>query len=116
MNPNVRLFASLIAVAALGGCYVQAGGAGAVEPASYEGEYVETEEAPPEPPPPPVEVIPVAPSPAYVWIQGSYGWHAHVYTWHRGHYEQRPRERASWMPGHWEKRGHRHVWIHGHWM
>ena len=116
MNLHVRLFASLFAATALGGCYVQTGPLPpSSAPASYDGEYEETEEAPPLPPPAPVEVIPPAPSPGHVWIEGHFGWHAHAYTWERGHYEQRPRDRASWVPAHWERRGHRRVWVNGHW-
>jgi hypothetical protein len=119
MNPNVRLIASLISLAALGGCYVQSGplppSSAPASYASYDGEYEDTEEAPPAPPPPPVEVIPPAPSPAHVWIEGHFGWRAHAYTWERGRYEQRPRDRANWVPAHWERRGHRRVWVNGHW-
>lgn len=116
MNNNVRLFASLIALTALGGCYAQAGYSASAQPVVVEGEYVETEEAPPPPPPPTiVEVAPPAPSPEHVWIEGNYGWHAHVYTWNRGHYEHRPHARANWINGHWEKRGHRRMWVDGHW-
>ena len=27
-----------------------------------------------------------------------------------------PRRGSVWAPGHWEWRGHRHVWVGGHWM
>jgi hypothetical protein len=115
MNSSVRLFASIIALTALGGCYAQAGYSATASAPAYEGEYVETEEAPPAPPPPPPEPIPVAPSPDHVWIEGNYGWHAHVYTWNRGRYEHRPHARANWVGGHWEKRGRRRMWVDGHW-
>lgn len=109
MNPHVRLIASLFALTALGGCYVTAG-----PPVAYEGEYVETEEAPPAPAPI-VETIPPAPSNEDVWIEGQYRWHAHAYVWERGHYQHRPHGGARWIGGHWEKRGHRRMWVDGHW-
>ena len=28
----------------------------------------------------------------------------------------RPRRNMVWVPGHWEWRGHRHVWNQGHWI
>lgn len=28
----------------------------------------------------------------------------------------RPRRGMAWVPGHWEWRGHRHVWQQGHWI
>jgi hypothetical protein len=115
MNSNVRLFASLIAISALGGCYVETGAAAPASADSYDGEYVETEAEPPAPPPPVVETVPPPPSPDHVWVQGHYGWHAHVYTWEQGRYEHRPHARANWIPAHWEKRGHRRVWVNGHW-
>ena len=115
MNPNVRLFASLVAIAALGGCYVQTGPMPAASAESYDGEYVEAEEAPVAPPPPPAEAVPPAPSNDHVWVEGHYRWHGRVYVWDRGHYEHRPHHRASWVPAHWEKRGHRRVWVNGHW-
>ncbi len=33
-------------------------------------------------------------------------------------HEARPRHRRgmAWVPGHWEWRGHRHVWMQGYWV
>ena len=28
----------------------------------------------------------------------------------------RPRRDMVWVPGYWDWRGHRHVWVQGHWM
>lgn len=28
----------------------------------------------------------------------------------------RPRRGMVWVPGHWEWRGHRHVWLNGYWV
>ncbi len=28
----------------------------------------------------------------------------------------RPRRGQAWVPGHWEWRGHRHVWVQGYWV
>ena len=27
-----------------------------------------------------------------------------------------PRRNMVWVPGHWEWRGHRHVWVNGYWI
>lgn len=66
------------------------------------------------PPPPQVEVIPVAPSPAYIWIGGAWAWHGR-WVWEGGHYALPPRHGAVWVPHHYEKRGNSHVWIAGGW-
>ncbi|HTI53742.1 MAG TPA: YXWGXW repeat-containing protein, partial [Verrucomicrobiae bacterium] len=36
---------------------------------------------PPPPPPVRVEIAPVAPTPAHVWIAGHWGWHHDHYVW-----------------------------------
>jgi hypothetical protein len=28
---------------------------------------------------------------------------------------ERPRLKAAWVPGHWDRRGREHVWAEGHW-
>jgi hypothetical protein len=56
----------------------------------------------PAPPPPQVEVIPIAPDPAFIWIGG-------------GRWAPRPHPGAVWMRGHWGHRGHGRVWIHSGW-
>jgi hypothetical protein len=70
----------LIAVAAgllMSGCVV----------AAHPGPYVAVP-----PPPPIVEYVPVAPGPAYIWVQGGWVWHGRAHTWQRGHWAHR----AGW--------------------
>ena len=68
------------------------------------------------PPPPQVEVVPVAPGPAYVWAPGYWsvgiggGW-----VWVRGGWVVRPHPHAVWVGGHWTTHGHGYVWVGGHW-
>ena len=42
---------------------------------------------PPPAPPVRVEVAPVAPSPAHVWISGHWAWHRNDYVWVAGDWE-----------------------------
>ena len=68
------------------------------------------------PPAPQVEVVPVAPGPAYVWVPGYWsigvggGW-----VWVGGHYGIPPRPHAVWVAGHWGWHGRGYVWVGGHW-
>ena len=34
----------------------------------------------------------------------------------RYHYVPAPRAGFVWVPGYWHWRGHRHVWVRGHWL
>jgi hypothetical protein len=45
------------------------------------------------------EVIPVAPSPAYVWIGGSWGWGGGRYNWRPGRWAMPPRPGYGWHEG-----------------
>ena len=67
-----------------------------------------------EPPPLQVEVVPVSPGPAYVWIGGFWEWHDH-WVWIPGHYAACPRPDAVWVGPVWHHEGH--GWVHrpGHW-
>ena len=47
------------------------------------------------------EVIPVAPSPAYVWIGGSWGWSGSRYNWRPGRWAMPPRPGYGWHEGGW---------------
>jgi len=49
-----------------------------------------------------------------VWERGHWVWRRGRWQWVPGHYVERPRRGAVWVPGHWE-RGRR-VWIEGHWQ
>jgi len=69
----------------------------------------------PSPPPPAqVEVIPVTPGQAYVWVPGYWSWNA-GWIWVGGRWCVRPRPAAVWIGGHWSRYGHGWVWIGGGW-
>ena len=57
--------------------------------------------APMAPPPLQTEIIPVAPSPAYVWIGGSWGWGGGRYNWRPGRWAMPPRPGYGWHEGGW---------------
>ena len=57
--------------------------------------------APMAPPPLQAEVIPVAPSPAYVWIGGSWGWSGGRYAWRPGRWAMPPRPGYTWHQRPW---------------
>jgi hypothetical protein len=69
---------------------------------------------PENPPPPQVEVIPVAPDPAFIWLGGSWEWRGR-WVWGGGHWAPRPHPGAVWTHGHWGGRGHNRVWISAGW-
>src|SRR6516162_3836950 len=54
------------------------------------------------PPPPPVEVVPAAPGPEYIWVDGYWGWHGR-WIWEPGRWAVRPHARAAWVPGRWSQ-------------
>jgi hypothetical protein len=63
------------------------------------------------PPPPPREVIPAAPQPGYVWIEGHWQWNGVRYVWVGGYYVA-PRVGFAWVPHRWW-RGPRGRWHYG---
>lgn len=67
------------------------------------------------PPPPPRVVIPVAPGPRYVWVDGYQRWNGRRYVWVPGYYAIPPRHRAVWVPGQWVPRRGGYVWVPGYW-
>ena len=67
------------------------------------------------PPPPPRVVIPVAPGPRYVWVDGYHRYDGRGYVWVPGRYAIPPRHRALWVPGRWEPRRRGYVWVPGYW-
>jgi hypothetical protein len=69
---------------------------------------------PENPPPPPVEVVPVCPDPAYVWVGGYWEWRGR-WVWCGGRWAPRPHPGAVWAHGHWARHGHGHVWIGAGW-
>jgi hypothetical protein len=70
---------------------------------------------PPPPPPVRVEIAPVAPTPAHVWIAGHWGWHRDHYVWVPGHWEVPASPGYVWVPGGWMPREGGYVWVEGHW-
>jgi len=68
------------------------------------------------PPVPIVETVPVAPSPAHVWIAGYHGWDGRAYVWVPGHYVVPPHPHWHWVAGHWSHHhAHGYYWVEGHW-
>jgi len=67
------------------------------------------------PPPLRAEVVAVAPGPGYVWVPGYYRWDGAAYIWMPGRYERPPRERARWVPAHWERDRRGWYFVEGHW-
>ena len=70
---------------------------------------------PPPPPPVRVEIAPVAPTPAHVWIPGHWAWHREHYVWVPGHWEVPASPGYVWVPGGWMPREGGYVWVEGHW-
>jgi hypothetical protein len=84
-----------------------------VQPAPPPGGEVVVEN-PSEPPPPQVEVVPVAPDPAFIWIGGAWEWRA-GWVWVGGHWGPRPHPGAVWVRGGWARHRHGYVWVGAHW-
>jgi hypothetical protein len=66
------------------------------------------------PPPPRVEVIGVAPSPGYVWINGYWDWVGGRHEWVGGHWAVGERGR-HWVPHQWVRQGDGWRMRPGHW-
>ena len=96
----------------LAGCVVRERHARHVIVAPVPGEVIVVE--PSSPPPLQVEVIPVCPSPAHLWIPGCWEWRGH-WVWTGGRWAVRPHVSAVWLAPHWEHRSHGHVWVVGRW-
>ncbi len=67
------------------------------------------------PPTAEVEVVGVAPGPAYVWIGGHHVWRGGGYHWEPGRFEKRPQPGARWVPGQWRHHSHGWYWRDGRW-
>lgn len=65
------------------------------------------------PPPAREEVIP-AQRAGYVWAPGYWAWRGHRHVWVSGHWI-RERHGRRWVPERWEQRGHRYHFQRGHW-
>jgi hypothetical protein len=72
--------------------------------------------APPPPPPPlPPETQDRSPGdPNQIWIPGAYEWRGDRYVFVRGRWD-RARPGRRWNPGHWDREGDRNVWRQGDW-
>ncbi len=102
--------AGLLSLALLGGCVATVGPRGRVFVAPAPVVFVARV-----PPAERVEVAPVAPGPAYVWVGGHWAWRADDYVWVPGHYAERPYARAAWVPGRWRHDRQGWYWVDGHW-
>ena len=70
---------------------------------------------PPPAPPVRVEVAPVAPSPAHVWISGHGAWHRNHAGGVAGSGDVPASPGSGWVPGGWTPREGGYVWVEGHW-
>jgi len=61
-----------------------------------------------------VEVVPVAPSPAHVWIKGHWHWNGGEWIWTSGRYEI-ARPGLHWVPAQYIERGGAFYFVAGHW-
>ena len=66
------------------------------------------------PPAAPVEVIPAARA-GFVWVPGYYEWRGERHVWVTGHWI-RERRGFHWVPAHWDHRGDRWHFEPGHWQ
>ena len=78
-------------------------------------EEVDLVEAPDAPPAAIIEVRPAAPHASAVWIDGHWVYTKKGWTWSKGNWAQGNKPGLQYVPGHWDKRGRKHVWVPGHW-
>jgi hypothetical protein len=62
-----------------------------------------------------VEVIPVAPGPAFVWIGGYWGWRDADFVWMPGRWERPVEGRRVWVAHRWEHDRNGWFLVEGHW-
>jgi hypothetical protein len=67
------------------------------------------------PPPERVEVIPVAPSPRYVWVSGYWSRDRQAWNWVPGRWVRPESRYRAWEPGHWARNRWGWYYIDGHW-
>jgi hypothetical protein len=67
------------------------------------------------PPPMQVEVVPVAPGPAYLWIGGYWGWNLGRHVWIGGRWALPPGRGYAWVPGGWNRHGPGWRYRGGYW-
>ena len=67
------------------------------------------------PPAPLVEIIPVSPSPTYVWVTGHHRYQNRNYVWVPGRYQTIPHGKNNYIQGRYVvKHGHNR-YVKGHW-
>lgn len=71
--------------------------------------------APMAPPALRAEIIPIAPSPAYMWIGGSWGWSGSRYDWRPGRWAMPPRPGYGWQSRPWSQGSRGWHGGGGHW-
>lgn len=62
----------------------------------------------------PVYERPVAPAPAYVWVDGDWRWHGGKYVYSNG-YWSKPRTNRTYVTGTWVKTNKGYYWRKGSW-
>jgi hypothetical protein len=67
------------------------------------------------PPPTRVEVIPVRPGHAYVWVPGYWTRAPRGYTWVPGRYVVPPARHRTWVNGSWHHDRRGWYYVEGHW-
>ena len=63
---------------------------------------------------PQIEVVPIAPDPALVWVPGYWSWRG-SWIWVHGAWSPRPYGRSVWVEGRWSLYREHDVWRDGHW-
>ncbi|TNF24280.1 MAG: hypothetical protein EP329_25140 [Deltaproteobacteria bacterium] len=67
------------------------------------------------PPAPYVEVVPRAPGPGWVWVDGYWSWSRHRYVWVPGAWRRPPRANHVWVGGVWTRTNGRYHYVRGRW-
>ena len=113
--------AAAVAVAGLGGCVVvpyghgryRSAGGGVDRDGDGVPDYGPVVEV--APPPLQVEVVPVSPGAAYIWIGGYWGWNLGRHVWIGGRWGLPPARGYAWVPGAWGRHGPGWRYRGGYW-
>jgi hypothetical protein len=62
-----------------------------------------------------VEVIPIRPGAAHIWIAGYWGWRAQQYAWVPGRWDVPGPGFRRWENGRWMHDRHGWFWVEGRW-
>lgn len=68
------------------------------------------------PPAPQDELVPPAPGPAFVWVNGYWWWDSVEWVWVPGRWAAPPGPAYVWMRSGWVDEGGRYVFVHGRWV